>query len=366
MRRVAIPLGKRKYTVEIENALLDRAGERIAAVLGSGGRLLVVSDENVYPLYGKRLVRSLAAGRFRVSSIVLPAGERSKSGANVARIHRSCLENRIDRGDAVVALGGGVTGDLAGFAAATWLRGIAVVQIPTTLLAQVDSSVGGKTGINLRGGKNLVGAFHQPALVLIDPETLATLPAREYRSGLGEVVKYAMIRDGRFFTWLERNRRALVAAEPWVAGRVAERCCRFKKEYVLDDERDTKGKRAHLNFGHTFGHAVETATGYRRYLHGEAVSLGMVAASVVAEDTGRMDRHETARLRALLESFELPTGGVRANPPDHLRLVRRDKKVERGELRIVLTRGIGSASLVDSVGRASLRKGFREICSPRR
>lgn len=365
MRRIALPLGENSYTIEIEAGLIDRVGERLSHIK-CGPNVLLVSDENVHRYYGKRVERSIRRGRFRLSRYIMRAGEREKSPATVQRIHSAAHAADIDRGDTIVALGGGVVGDAAGFAAATWLRGIPVVQIPTTLLAQVDSSVGGKTGVNLAAGKNLVGAFHQPARVLIDPESLATLPEREYRSGFGEVIKYAMIRDESFFSLLEREEKRMAAIDPEVTGRMIARCCRFKKEYVVADEKDRKGRRAHLNFGHTFGHAVEAATSYRRYLHGEAVSLGMIAACRVAEEVGMLRQEERERLRALLQKYGLPVDGVLRKPSELVRYARSDKKVERGRLRIVLTRGIGSASLLNSVGSATLRKGFQEICTSRR
>ncbi len=365
MRRVAIPLGEKSYTIEIESGLLGKTGERLRHI-DCGPGILLVSDENVHRHYGKRVEQSIRKAGFQLSRLIMRPGEEQKNAATVERIYGAAHQAKIDRGDTIVALGGGVVGDAAGFAAATWLRGIAVVQIPTTLLAQVDSSVGGKTRVNLAAGKNLVGAFHQPSLVLIDPQSLATLGDREYRSGLGEVVKYALIRDEPFFSFLEKEKEKILRLDPDVVARLIAKCCRFKKEYVVADEKDRKGRRAHLNFGHTFGHAIETATLYRKYLHGEAVSLGMIAACRAGEEIGFLKRGEKERLRALLENLGLPVGGVPKKPAELVSLVRSDKKVERGRLRIVLTRGIGSATLVNSVGTATLRKGFQEICTTRR
>ncbi len=365
MKRIRVPLGKRGYSIEVEDGLIDKAGERIARV-APGGKVFLITDRNVARRYAARVERSLRKSGFHVCRAVLPAGETQKSLATMTRLWNSLARHGIDRSDMIVALGGGVVGDAAGFAAAGWQRGIDLIQVPTTVVAQVDSSVGGKTGINLEAGKNLVGAFHQPRLVLIDPLTLRTLPRREFCSGLGEVVKYGMIRDPRFFAWLEKNAGFIMNGEPETMARIAARCCRLKSEYVAADERDMTGRRAHLNYGHTFGHAVETATGYGTYLHGEAVALGMVAASRLSVDRGWMTDEERRRLLDLLKRFKLPLTGVEQTWQALVSLVSRDKKREGGRARIVLTRGIGTASLVTPVGRPLLRRGFQEICSPRR
>ena len=364
MRRVAVRLGHRRYTIEISPGSLDRSGERIAAITDAE-KTLLVSDRTVHALYGKRVERSLRKEGIRVERFLFGPGESRKTLATVRSIYDALAASGADRKTPVVALGGGVVGDAAGFAAATWHRGVPFVQIPTTLLAQVDSSVGGKTGVNLPSGKNLVGAFHQPALVLIDPETLATLSRREYAAGFGEVIKYGMIRDGAFFRRLEANSEEALRRDPVELARIVERCCRLKAEYVVADERDLSGRRAHLNYGHTFGHAVESATGYRRYRHGEAVALGMTAASRVSLESGLMTEGERKRLVDLLERHRLPTGNVPVAPSDLFRLFRKDKKTERGRLRIVLTKGIGFASLTRSVPKSLLLRGLREICGRR-
>jgi len=366
LRRVAVRLGARSYTIRVAPGLLAAAGKELDT-LRLGRRLFVVSDTNVHPLYGPTLERSLRAASFRVDRLVLPPGEGQKSLTTLRRILDALVDSGADRSTTIVALGGGVVGDLAGFAAATWHRGVPYVQVPTTLLAQVDSSVGGKTGINLPAGKNLVGAFHQPTAVLADPSTLATLPPREYRAGLGEVIKYGMIRDERFFASLERDADPIIRRDPDRLASIVTRCCRMKAEYVVRDELDRSGRRAHLNYGHTFGHAVETATRYRRYRHGEAVALGMVAASRVSADLGRLSETDRKRLLALLDRFGLPTSGVPSDPDQLLRLFARDKKTDEGRLRIVLTKGIGSASVSRSVPRRLLLRALREICAvPRR
>lgn len=355
-------LGERAYSVRVAPGLLDRAGEEIASAMPPG-RYFLATDRAVDALFGARVERSLRrAGFRRAGRFVQPTGESQKTLATVRALYDALAEAGADRETIVVALGGGVVGDLAGFAAATWHRGVPCVQIPTTLLAQVDSSVGGKTGFNLPSGKNLVGAFHQPATVLVDPECLSCLPPREYAAGLGEVVKYGMIRDAAFFRRLESRRGAVDRRDPVELGRVIEACCRMKAEYVVADERDLSGRRAHLNYGHTFGHAVESATGYRRYRHGEAVALGMAAASRVSVLLGDLAEEERERLVDLLLSFRLPVTGVPARPADLFGRFRKDKKAGGGRLRIVLTKGIGSAIVSGSVPRPLLLRGLREIC----
>jgi len=365
LRRVRVHLGARSYPIRIAPGLLGRVGEE-TRTLSRASHAFLLSDANVHALYGPAVERSLRKARFRVTTFTIPPGERSKSLASLRRVYDAFVEAGAERGTLFLALGGGVVGDLAGFAAATWHRGAPVVQLPTSLLAQVDSSVGGKTGVNLPAGKNLIGAFHQPAAVLIDTTCLATLPAREYAAGLGEVVKYGMIRDRRLFRLLEERAGAVARRDPSLLGRLVAHCCRIKAEYVAADERDLRGRRAHLNYGHTFGHAVETATAYGRYLHGEAVALGMIAAETISRRLGRTTAGDGGRLLRLLETLSLPTGGVRRAPEELLPLLWRDKKAREGRLRIVLTKGIGSASVSESVSRPLLLRGLREICGSSR
>jgi 3-dehydroquinate synthase len=358
---VAVPLGRRRYTIRIAGGLLDRVGPEILSV-HEGGPAFLLSDTRVHSLYGPRVERSLREAGFRVGRFLIPPGERAKTLATVRRIYDALLAWGADRSTVVVALGGGVVGDTAGFAAATWHRGLPFVQIPTTLLAQVDASVGGKTGVDLPGGKNLVGAFHQPLLVIADPGALTTLGDREYRAGIAEVVKYGMIRDATFLSFLAREAEAVLRREEGPLVRIIERCCRIKAAYVVLDEEDRTGKRAELNYGHTFGHAIESATGYRRYLHGEAVALGMTAASRVAVAVGCMTPGERESLLGLLRRYRLPTGGVPADPEAVFRLLARDKKSRGGRLRIVLTKGIGLATVHESVPDPLLRGAIREVC----
>ncbi len=364
MIEIPVRLGERSYPIRIEAGILARTGEEIAR-FAKGPRLHLVTDHNVAKHYLDRVSRSLESAGYALSVTRCSPGEANKTLLSIESIVNDMARAGIDRWDAVVALGGGIVGDMAGFAAATWMRGIPFAQIPTTLVAQVDSSVGGKTGVNLPAGKNLVGAFHQPALVLIDPLVLATLPDREYVSGLAEVVKYGMIRDRDFFASLENDRQAILDRDPESIARMVSRSCEIKREYVEADEKERSGKRAHLNFGHTFGHAIEAATKYRRYLHGEAISLGMTAAARTGRNLGRISPKQEERLRALLTAFRLPVSGVPVSPSALLPLMKRDKKARGGEIRIVLTRGIGSASLTSAVGEPELRQGFARICSRR-
>jgi 3-dehydroquinate synthase len=305
--------------------------------------VLVVSDGNVAPLYLAQVTAALADRR--VATLVLPPGEQEKTLARFGEAIEALAALRASRDATVVALGGGVVGDLAGFAAACWMRGVAFVQLPTTLLAMVDSSVGGKTAVDLPQGKNLIGAFHQPSAVVADTDTLRTLPPRELRAGLAEVVKYGAIRDEPFFAWIEQHHAALLAQDADALGEAIERCCRHKAGIVARDETE-QGERALLNFGHTFGHALETAGGYDSLLHGEAVAIGMCSAARLSTRIGLAPAEDSRRLVDLLSRLQLPC----ARPAGHdgvalLELMRLDKKSLSGQLRLVLWRGIGRAEL---------------------
>ena len=330
MRRVEVALGERGYTIEIGAGLLDRAGERLAP-LARGGRMVVVSDENVWAAQGARL-----AG-LDFLPVVVSAGEASKSWDQLEALCDRLLELGVERGDTILAFGGGMVGDLAGFAASILKRGCSYVQVPTTLLAQVDSSVGGKTAINAAAGKNLIGAFHQPAAVLIDPSTLDTLPARELRSGYAEVVKYGLIGDAGFFAWCEANGAALLAGDGEARLHAIETCVSAKAAIVAEDERETTGRRALLNFGHTFGHAIEAETGM---LHGEAVAIGMAMAFRLSVERGHCPAADAERAIAHLDSVGLPT----ATDVEADRLAARMRHDKKGGA-LVLTRGIGGAFL---------------------
>jgi 3-dehydroquinate synthase len=310
--------------------------------LGLGKRCAVITDDRVAPLYAQRAERSLRGAGFDCLRITLRAGESAKNLRNFEACCDQLAAHRLERKSFVVALGGGVVGDLAGFVAATYLRGIAFVQAPTTLLAQVDSSVGGKVAVNLRAGKNLVGAFYQPRLVLCDLGALRTLPPRELRAGLSEVIKYGVIYDAALFGRIERQLPALLRQEPAVLAEVVARCCRIKAQVVGQDETES-GLRAILNFGHTIGHALENTAGYGRYLHGEAISIGQVAAAWLSQRVLGFPERDLVRIRRLLDAAGLPTS-ARLTGSQKARLLRAmslDKKVAGGEIKFVLARRIG-------------------------
>jgi shikimate kinase/3-dehydroquinate synthase len=347
---VHVPLAERAYDILIGPGLISRAGAEAAAVLPRR-RAVVIADETVAALHGKALAASLDATGFSHTMLTVPAGEQSKSMAVLAGLLDRMAEGGIDRRTGVIALGGGVVGDLAGFAAAVALRGLPFIQIPTTLLAQVDSSVGGKTGVNLAAGKNLVGAFHQPLLVLCDTDVLATLPLRERRAGYAEVVKYGLIDDQAFFAWCEANGEGLLAGDADLIAEAVRACCAAKARVVADDERETRadGGRALLNLGHTFGHALEAEVGYdgARLLHGEAVAVGMGLAFSLSARLGLCAAEDAARVRAHLAAVGLPAELAMLNRRfSAQRLIghmRKDKKAEAGRLTFILARGIGAA-----------------------
>jgi 3-dehydroquinate synthase len=349
-RTIEVALGERSYPIRIGSGLLDDASEWRDAL--HGRHALVVTDAQVAPLYLDRVRAGLASHVH--DALVLPAGEASKTLAIAGRIFDALAALGANRDGAIIALGGGVIGDLAGFAAACWMRGIDFVQMPTTLLAMVDSSVGGKTGVNVAAGKNLVGAFHQPRAVFADTSTLATLPPREYASGLAEVVKYGAIGDESFFAWLEANADALLAHEPDALAEAIAFSCAYKAGVVARDERET-GERALLNFGHTFGHALEAERGYGDLLHGEAVAIGMVAAATLSARLGHARAEDADRLARLLSRFGLPTTLPRASADALLARMRLDKKNVGGRIRLILWRGIGKAEIVPDIEETAIR-----------
>jgi len=341
MRTVAVALGHRSYPIYVGAGLLPALG-RFCAKLQLGRRCAVLSDDRVARLYAKPVLAALRSSGFEPRLICVPHGETSKSLKMIQAACDQLAAHRLERKSFIVALGGGVTGDLAGFLAAIYLRGIPFVQAPTTLLAQVDSSVGGKTGVNLKAGKNLVGAFHQPRFVLCDLRTLKSLPPREFRAGLAEVIKYGIICDAPFFARLERVLPRLLRREAGVLAEVVARCCELKAEVVRQDETDT-GLRAILNFGHTIGHAIENISGYGEYLHGEAISIGQVAAARLSAELTGLPADDTARIENLLLRAGLPVS-IRLSGPARARLLAAmqvDKKVSAGELKFVLARRIG-------------------------
>ncbi|MCE3002105.1 MAG: 3-dehydroquinate synthase [Xanthomonadaceae bacterium] len=344
-RRIKVALGARAYPILVGPGLLRQPREWIDAVRGR--HVLLVTDSHVAPLYGDT-VRAALSGR-EARTFVLPAGEPNKSLAECARAFDLLAGMKASRDACVVALGGGVVGDLAGFVAATWMRGVDFVQMPTTLLAMVDSSVGGKTAVNLTQGKNLIGAFHQPRLVVADTEALATLPDRELAAGLAEVAKYGALGDAGFLDWIDRHALALRTRDPDAIAQAIESACRHKAAIVARDERET-GERALLNLGHTFGHAIEAATAYQRFLHGEAVAIGMVLAAKLSARLGMAGEAPARALADLLARLGLPVELPADLDPEvllgHMRL---DKKNASGRLRLILWRGPGKAVIVDDV-----------------
>lgn len=357
MRQVEVALGERSYRVAIGEGLIDEA-ERYLARFARGGRLVVVSDENVWAVQGERLRRGL--GGISVEPVLVPAGEASKSWALLAPLCDRLLALGLERGDHILAFGGGMIGDLAGFAAAILKRGCGYVQVPTSLLAQVDSSVGGKTAINAAAGKNMIGAFHQPAAVLIDPNLLATLPARELRAGYAEVVKYGLIADPAFFAWCEANGGAVLAGDVAARLHAIETSVRAKAAIVAADERETSGRRALLNLGHSFAHALEAETGLSSaLLHGEAVAIGLVLAFRLSAARGLCPPSDAERVAAHLDGVGLPTRTA-ADPCALVRHMRHDKKVAAGRLPLVLARGIGSAYVDDTVEPTEIETFLRE------
>jgi len=351
MIRVDVGLGDRAYPILIEAGLLDRVSVHLESY-ARNGRLVVVTDESVATTQLPRLISGL--GEVRAEPIVLPAGEATKSWAMLERLTDRLLELGVERSDRIVALGGGVIGDLVGFAASILKRGCGFVQVPTTLLAQVDSSVGGKTAINTRAGKNLIGAFHQPDLVLIDPTTLDTLPAREVRAGYAEVVKYGLIDDFDFFSWCEGHAASLLAGDADARTRAIAHSVAAKARVVAADERETTGTRALLNLGHTFGHALEAETGFSdKLLHGEAVACGMALAFRFSAAQGLCPGQDAVRVASHLEQVGLPTTlGAAHVDADGATLVghmAHDKKMEGGRLPFLLARGIGQTFLAKQV-----------------
>lgn len=348
-RSIHISLPAGDYDVLVGAGLIDRQESFPEDLVGPD--VLIVTNETVAPLYHDRLLLSL--GERRVETCMLPDGEEFKTLESFSRVIDVLVTARFHRDATVVALGGGVIGDIAGFAAACYQRGVPVVQVPTTLLAQVDASVGGKTGVNHPAGKNLIGAFHQPRLVVADVATLETLPSREYLAGMAEVVKYGAGLDEEFFQWLEQNADALLQRDPGSLVEAVARCCACKARIVEQDEKEA-GRRALLNLGHTFGHAFEAATEYREWLHGEAVSAGMAAAARLSARLGHLPDSDAARMIRLLKNLGLPTHPPERPVSEIIEFMAMDKKVLLGRIRFVLLRAIGDSFVTDAVLREDL------------
>ncbi|MDD5491754.1 MAG: 3-dehydroquinate synthase [bacterium] len=354
MQTVKVRLKDRSYKILI-GVDLSKLGSAMRD-LKLGRQVMIVTNPKVGRLYLSKTEHSLIKSGFYVHYTLIPDGERYKTQESANRIYAHCLQRGFDRGDTILALGGGVIGDLAGFAAATFMRGINLVQVPTTLLAQVDSSVGGKVGINLPDGKNMVGAFYQPKLVYADPKTLRTLPAKELSNGLAEVIKYGIIYDARLISYLEKNINQIKKLDEITLQKVISRCCDIKARVVALDERE-RNIRAILNFGHTIGHTIEGLTHFKKYKHGEAVAIGMVGAAKIAISLQMADGSLETRLKALLKRAGLPVTikGIKVTWADFLRFMRHDKKALAGKIRFVLPVGIGKVKIVDTVPLSVIR-----------
>lgn len=359
LQTLTVGLEERSYPIHIGSGLLDVA-ELLMHHLPKK-RAIVVSNTTVAPLYLERLTNSLASIGVKVESVVLDDGERYKNNESLQKIYDSLLASRSERTTPLIALGGGVIGDMTGYAAATYLRGVPFIQIPTTLLSQVDSSVGGKTGINHPLGKNMIGAFYQPQVVVADVSTLSTLPENELKAGIAEVIKYGLIRDLPFLEWLELNMESLVRRDLEMLQYAIARSCENKAEVVEIDERES-GERALLNLGHTFGHAIENGMGYGVWLHGEAVAAGTVMATVLSQRMGWLDEQDVARVRSLLLRAGLPIVGPKMGVSKYMQLMGLDKKVEDGKVRFVLLRSLGRAVLTSEVPASLLEQSIEECC----
>ena len=343
MEKIEVSLGERSYSIVLDSDFLANIGQELS-LINFPKRIAVVSNPTVDNLYGAMTRLSLENSGFIPQQFNIPDGEKYKTHKTLQSIYDFLLENEFDRGCGIVALGGGVVGDIAGFAAATFLRGIPYVQVPTTLLAQVDSSVGGKTAVNHPLGKNLIGAFYQPELVFIDAATLNTLEPRDVSAGMAEVIKYGVISDSDFFCWLEDNILNLKNRKPESIIYAVKKSCQIKAEIVAQDEREG-AVRAYLNYGHTFGHAIENLTGYGQFKHGEAVSIGMVVAAKISAQKGFCLQQDVQRLIDLLSAFDLPIDPPDFSLDEYVVAMQRDKKVKQGVLTLVLNRGIGECFL---------------------
>lgn len=353
MQTLNVALGDRAYPIHIGRGLLPQAALLLPYLKRK--QVAVVTNTTVAPLYLEQLAQPLRDAGVSVIPIILPDGEAYKNSETLNRIYDALLHNRCERGTTLIALGGGVIGDLTGYAAATYLRGVPFIQIPTTLLSQVDSSVGGKTGINHPLGKNMIGAFYQPQLVLADIATLQTLPPRELAAGLAEVIKYGLIRDADFFQWLEQHMDALNALDDAAMSYAIYRSCQNKAEVVARDERES-GERALLNLGHTFGHAIENGMGYGVWLHGEAVAAGTMLAADLSRRMGWLTQDELARMARLFQAAHLPVTPPALGAERYLDLMGLDKKVVDGKIRLVLQQGIGRSVITSDYDEAALRQ----------
>lgn len=354
MEKIRVELAERSYEIVIGSGTLDKLGKMVGS-FGLSPKIAMVSNPKVLSLYGKRISDSILGAGFDLIIVTIPDGEEFKDLSSVQHIYDKLLEHRLDRSSALLALGGGVIGDITGFAASTYMRGISYIQIPTTLLAQVDSSVGGKTGVNHRLGKNMIGTFWQPSLVWIDIDTIKTLPKRQLLAGLSEVIKYGIIQDQELFAFLEEKREKILALDTAALIHIIKRSCEIKADVVARDERES-GLRAILNFGHTIGHAIETVTGYTRFLHGEAIAIGMRLEAQLSQILGITDSDEVSKIKSLLDAYGLPV----EIPSDILiedliSSMKLDKKAVAGELKIVLPEKIGNVVIHKGIAEKEIR-----------
>jgi 3-dehydroquinate synthase len=358
MKKLNLNLGEKSYPIYIGENLLSQADYLTKHI--TGNQVMIVSNTTVAPLYIDK-VKSLLTD-FEVCEVILPDGEQYKNLDTVNQIFTNLLENRFDRSSTLIALGGGVVGDMTGYAAACYQRGVNFIQIPTTLLSQVDSSVGGKTGVNHPLGKNMIGAFYQPKAVIIDVDTLNTLPNREFSAGMAEVIKYGLLGNENFLSFIEKNVDSLMNKKKSTVIDAIYQSCKDKANIVAEDELEA-GKRALLNLGHTFGHAIENSMGYGNYLHGEAISIGMYMAAVMSEKEGFIDQSQVSRVKSILENCELPTRLTgKINFSDFSKSMSVDKKVLKGKIRLVLLKPIGAAFISDDYHKEFLDQTIKEFC----
>lgn len=362
MSKIIVSLPQKSYEIAIANGILSQLGEKMKQ-LKLDKKVLVVSNPEIFDNYGDNCVRCLEQSGFEVYKHLIPAGEIHKNLQSIEQIYDTALENHLERSSTLVALGGGVIGDMTGFAAATWLRGVNFVQVPTSLLAMVDASVGGKTGVNHPQGKNLIGAFYQPKLVLIDPDTLQTLPEREFRAGMAEVIKYGVIWDAELFAQLEQASSidSFESIDPELLNTILVRSCQAKADVVSQDETET-GLRAILNYGHTIGHAIESLTNYQTFVHGEAVALGMIAAGEIAIQMGYWKETSGNRQNELIQKAGLPTKlSAEITVKDILEAIKNDKKVKSGKARFILPTKIGEVKITDKVASDVVKEALVQL-----
>lgn len=358
MEKIKVNLDDRSYDICTGSDILKDIGDKLKKFAFSP-KSAIISNPTVYKLYGKKTLNAIKSAGFDVIPVIIPDGERYKDINTVQKIYGKLLKHRLDRKSAVIALGGGVIGDITGFVASTYMRGIHYIQIPTTLLAQVDSSVGGKTGVNHRLGKNMIGTFYQPKLVWIDIDTLNTLPRRELLAGLAEVIKYGVIWDYRFFEFLEKKREKIFDLDKKTLSFIIKRSCEIKADVVSKDERES-GLRAILNYGHTIGHAVETVTRYKKFLHGEAVAIGMHLEARLSELQGLLNKNEVSRIKSLIEDYGLPSEiPLDLKPGALIASIQLDKKAEAGELKFILPEKIGKVRIQKGIDSGTIEESLK-------